>query len=175
MGDSITQGYTAHFPSGTYPAHVAAALDAEYLNQAIGAETFHPEILDPDLSWTPDLIILAYSTNDWALKTREVFIEDATEFVRRICAIWPGKPVVMLTPTWRADYLTRRDDDFLFMDVPGIMRDIAAQFPDTQVITGIDFVPWTLKLLDDHIHPNDLGFFYYAERLVTQLKANGLA
>lgn len=175
MGDSITMGYIAHFPSGTYPARIATALNAEYLNQAIGGETFHPEILDDNLDWKPDLIILGYGTNDWALKDRQHFTKDASEFVRRITAIWPGVPVVMITPIWRADYLTRRDDDFHFMEARSIMEEIASGYSNVSVIAGEYFVPWSRELLADHIHPNDLGFVYYAERLFAQLKAINLA
>lgn len=175
MGDSITMGYVAHLPSGTYPARIAEALNAEYLNQAIGGETFHPEMLDEALDWNPDLIILGYGTNDWGLKSKEDFIKDCSEFIRRITGIWPDTPIAMLTPIWRSDYLTRRDDDFYFWDAHRIMEEIASNYPNLRVIHGENLVPWTLALMNDHVHPNDLGFVHYAERLLAQLKAHNLA
>lgn len=174
MGDSITMGYVAHFPSGTYPARAAAALNAEYLNQAIGGETFHPEILDEALDWDPDLIILGYGTNDWSTKSKSDFIKDCSEFIRRISGIWPDVPIAMLTPIWRTDYLTRRDDDFHFMDAHRIMEEIASSYPGIHVIPGENLVPWTPALMNDHVHPNDLGFVHYTERLLDQLKAHNL-
>ena len=171
MGDSITMGYTAHFPSGTYPARVAAALNAEYLNQAIGGERFHPEILDENLDWNPDMIVLAYGTNDWSGKSKEQFISDCAEFTRRITGIWPDVPTYMLTPIWRLDYLTRRDD-FSFEEAACAMEEIAEKYPNIQMIRGENLVPWSAELMaDGYLHPNDLGFVHYAERLLARLKA----
>lgn len=111
MGDSITQGYTSHFPSMTYVAQMAAHCNADYLNQAIGGETFHPEILTP-LDWQPTRAIISYGSNDWTKKTREQAMKDAETFLNRFCQLWPGLPTVVLTPIWRADCTTKREDDF---------------------------------------------------------------
>jgi len=175
MGDSITQGYTARFPSGTYAARVAQALNAEYLNQAIGGETFHPEILDENFAWNPELIVLAYGTNDWSGKTKEKFTSDCAEFLRRLTDIFPGTPVAMLTPIWRGDALTKRDD-FSFEEAAVIMEELAFEYPQIKLIRGDFLVPQMPELMEDvRLHPNDLGFVYYAERLLERLRALSLA
>lgn len=55
LGDSITQGYTVHFPSLAYANGLALALNAECLNQSIAGETFNPEMVDGSIALQPDL------------------------------------------------------------------------------------------------------------------------
>ena len=64
IGDSITQGYDAVFASQSYANKMAYMLDAEIVNQAIGGEIFRPAILDEKLPFAPDLITVAFGTND---------------------------------------------------------------------------------------------------------------
>ena len=192
MGDSITQGYSAHFPSMTYVAQMAAHRNADYLNQAIGGETFHPEILTP-LDWKPTMAIIAYGSNDWALKDRQRLIEDGGAFLKRFHDLYPDLPTVVITPVWRADALTRRkhfhelspeqptgagcvddstrnSDNFQLEEVDGILREIAAQYPNMRCICGWKLLPQVKELLDDVAHPNELGFTIYAKRLTAALE-----
>jgi len=187
MGDSITQGYSAHFPSLTYVAQTAAYLNADYINQAIGGETFHPEILTP-LAWEPTMAIIAYGSNDWALKDRQRLIEDGGAFLERFHELYPELPTVVLTPVWRVDGPTRRkrfhelspeqptgascaddptrpSDNFQLEEVDGILREIAAQYPNMRCICGWNLLPQVKELLDDVAHPNELGLTVYAKRL----------
>ncbi len=187
MGDSITQGYSAHFPSMTYVAQTAAYRNADYINQAIGGETFHPEILTP-LSWKPTMAIISYGSNDWALKDRQRLIEDGGAFLERFHNLYPELPTVVITPVWRADALTRRkhfhelspelptgvsrvdgstrhSDDFQLEEVDEILRKIATQYPNMRCVCGWRILPQIKELLDDVAHPNELGFTVYAKRL----------
>ena len=164
MGDSITQGYSAHFPSMTYVAQTAAHLNADYINQAIGGETFHPEILTP-LEWQPTMAIIAYGSNDWALKDRQRLIEDGGAFLERFHELYPELPTVVLTPVWRVDAPTRRGDDFRLEEADGILRKIVAQYPNMRPVCGWKLLPQIKELLDDVAHPNELGFTIYAKRL----------
>lgn len=165
MGDSITQGYTSHFPSITYPAQVAAHRNADFLNQGNGGEVFHPEILVP-LDWKPTMAVIAYGTNDWATKNRKWATRDAGVFLDRFAQVWPGLPTAVLTPIWRADCLTRREDDFRQEEMTDILRALASRHPQMKVISGIELFPKTKELLEDaKVHPNELGFVVYAKRI----------
>lgn len=169
MGDSITQGYSSHFPSMTYVAQMAAYRNADYLNQAIGGETFHPEILTP-LDWQPTMAIIAYGTNDWALKDRERLTRDTDAFLERFHSLYPELPTVVMTPIWRADALTRRDDDFRHEETDRIIQKIAAGYPNMKVISGQKLFPKIRELFEDlKIHPTELGFTIYANRIATAL------
>lgn len=171
MGDSITQGYTSHFPSITYPAQVAAHRKADYLNQGNGGEVFHPEILVP-LDWNPTMAVIAYGTNDWATKNREWATRDAGDFLDRFAQVWPGLPTVVLTPIWRADCLTRREDDFKQEEMTDILRALAARHPQMKVVSGIELFPKIRELLEDvKVHPNELGFTIYAKRIAKAMDA----
>lgn len=169
MGDSITQGYSAHFPSMTYVAQMAAYRNADYLNQAIGGETFHPEILTP-LDWKPTMAIIAYGTNDWALKSREGLTQDATAFLDRFHQLYPELPTVVITPIWRSDALTRRNDDFRYEETDGILKEIVASYPNMRAVSGQKLFPRIRVLFEDlKIHPTELGFTIYAKQITAVL------
>jgi len=170
MGDSVTQGYTSHFPSMTYVAQMAAHRNADYLNQAIGGETFHPEILTP-LEWQPTMAIISYGSNDWTKKTREQAAKDAEAFLNRFCQLWPGLPTVVLTPIWRADCMTKRKDDFRFEQIREIIEGIASCHPQINVISGAELFPQIEELFDDKLHPNELGYTLFAKRLCEALNS----
>ena len=170
MGDSITQGYHSHFPSLTYPAQVAAYRNAEILNQGNGGEIYNPPILVP-LDYDPTFAVIAYGTNDWATTNRERVTRGATEFLERFCRIWPGLPTFVLSPIWRADYLTRRDDDFKQAEVKEILLRSAEKNPQLHIIDGYDLFPQIEALMyDERLHPNELGFTIYAKRLAEALE-----
>jgi len=169
MGDSITQGYHSHFPSLTYPVQVAAHRNAEILNQGNGGEIFNPPILVP-LDWEPTMAVIAYGTNDWATTDRERTTQRATEFLDRFCRIWPGLPTIVISPIWRADFLTRRDDDFRQAEVKEILLRSAEKNSQIKVVDGHDLFPRIEALMfDERLHPNELGFTIYAKRLATAL------
>ena len=169
MGDSITQGYHSHFPSMTYPAQVAAYRGAEILNQGNGGEIFNPPLLMP-LEWQPDMAVIAYGTNDWGATDRERATRNATGFIDRFCEIWPGIPTFVLSPVWRADFQTRRDDDFRHEEIREILLRAAQKHPQVRVIDGYDLLPRIKALMfDGRLHPNELGFAIYAKRLAAAL------
>ena len=164
MGDSITQGYSAHFPSMTYVAQTAAYRNADYINQAIGGETFHPEILTP-LDWKPTMAIISYGSNDWALKDRQRLLADGSAFLERFHSLYPTLPTVVITPVWRVDSPTRRSDDFRIEETDGILQSIVAKYPNMRTVCGQKILPQIKELLDDVAHPNELGFTVYAKHL----------
>ena len=69
IGDSITQGYIARHPGCTWVGKVTRDLNAEVLNWGVGAYGFYMNSLNHSAEWHPDLIILAYGTNDYGLVT----------------------------------------------------------------------------------------------------------
>ena len=165
MGDSITQGYTSHFPSLTYVAQVAAARNADFLNQAIGGEVFFPDILTP-LDWQPTMALIAYGTNDWATKLPEQTIADAKAFLAKFCAKYPGLPTAVIAPIWRANHLTRRTDDFSHEGMYEVLLELAKPYPQLRVIPGYPLFPKIRELMADaNIHPNEIGYTIYANRL----------
>ena len=174
-GDSITQGYDAKYPSLTYAARLAAEFDAEIRNKAIGGDTFRPELLAaPQPEWIPDLIVTAYGTNDWARCAETVFRQRATAFFAALGRIYPGIPVAALQPIWRADG-NRCTAAGTFGDAARIVTEAARSNPDAVVIPGLKLVPHLTEFFaDGQVHPDDLGFTFYAKNLIRELRAAGL-
>lgn len=169
LGDSITQGYTVHFPSLSYAARLAAALDMALLNQAIAGETFHAAMLDGALGFTPNLITVAYGTNDWSCKPRDMLVRDAEEYLDGVRRLWPRVPLVVIGPLWRGDQ-DQFPERFPFADLQPILAS-AAERHDARFVRGDELLPAVPELMQDaFLHPNDLGQTLYGERLVAALK-----
>lgn len=173
LGDSITQGYDAVYPSQSYANKMAWALDAEIVNQAIGGEIFRPAILDEELPFTPDLITVAFGTNDWSGQTAEAFEKNADGFYTKLAGLYPDTPVFAILPIWRADWekVTRTKP---FHESREILRTLAEKHPNFRVIDGMTLTPHLPAFFSDlYLHPNDLGFQIYAQELVRQMKEIG--
>lgn len=169
VGDSITQGYDAKFSCGTYTNILADMLDAEVVNHGIGAEIFRPDMLDKDMPFTPDYITVAYGTNDWSGQTKADMERNANEYFRRLAAYFPAAKIFAVTPIWRADHFRFTRVGF-FEDAVKIVTDAATAVGAT-VIDGQKMIPHsTVVCSDAYLHPNDLGFRYYADNLYREMK-----
>ena len=173
LGDSITQGYDAVYPSQSYANKLAWALDAEIVNQAIGGEIFRPAILDENLPFTPDLITVAFGTNDWSGQTAENFEKNADGFYTKLATLYPNTPVFAILPIWRADWekVTRAKP---FHESREILRGLAEKHPNFRGIDGMSLTPHLPAFSSDlYPHPNDLGFEIYAQELVRRMQEIG--
>jgi lysophospholipase L1-like esterase len=179
LGDSITQGYDAYHSSLSYVNRLSQTLDAEILNQAIGAEVFDAKILDEELPFDPDLITIAYGTNDWAVRTsKEEFLDNAERFFQKIREIYPDKKIVYISPIWRGDYQrpygTQDTSVGAFDESVKALQSLAKE-TGLFVVDGIPLTPHISDFFADQIlHPNDLGFGFYAENLLKTLKKETL-
>lgn len=179
LGDSITQGYDAYHSSLSYVNRLSEALDAEILNQAIGAEVFDAEILDETLPFDPDLITVAYGTNDWAVRVSKAeFLDNAERFFQKIRRIYPDKKIVYISPIWRGDYQRpygTQDTAVGLFDTSVKELQALAKENGLFVVDGIPLTPHISDFFADQIlHPNDLGFGFYAENLLRELKKETL-
>ena len=169
-GDSITQGYDAKFASQSYANLLADKLGAEMVDQAIGGEIFRPELLTP-LGYDPEIITVAYGTNDWSGQTRERTEKCANEFYARLAALYPNAKIFAITPIWRAD-----DDRItkvgVFEESRVIVRN-AARAAGATVIEGDGMIPHMPEVCSDaYLHPNDFGFKFYANALYDAITAH---
>ncbi len=62
LGDSITQGMDAYYPSSTFPVQLARFFEMDLLNQGVGGYIFNARSLDEEISYKPDLVTVAYGT-----------------------------------------------------------------------------------------------------------------
>lgn len=175
LGDSITQGYISHFPFLTYTALTADRLGCDMINQGIGGEVFRPEMLEEAPVWRPDMIVVAYGTNDWRHTAREVLAENSNAFIEKLLRVWPGTPIVMLSPIWRADGDTPTEGGFRFREVHEIFELICAAHPGVRLIDGLSLMPHVCEMMQDaYLHPNEIGFMHYGERLSRAIAGLGV-
>ncbi len=164
IGDSITHGFDAETTSQTYVSTALRALDMDVINQGVGGYVFKEESLDPALfegKKKPDIISVAYGTNDWSGKSHEDFCRDTDEFFSRLREIFPTTPVLVITPVFRAaHYITTKVGTFDY--AREYIRDSAKKHDGFYVIDGDKLVPHGYDYFRDvRLHPNDAGFATY--------------
>lgn len=170
VGDSITQGYDAIYPSMSYVNRIAALMDADVLNQAVGSEIFDEDILDEHLPYDPSLVVIAYGTNDWArCESHTAFIGGAAAFFDRARKLFPMARIVYVSPIYRGE--TEKEESRVgeFFACANELRLLAEQY-GFDTIDGQTLVPHLSAFYSDRIlHPNDLGFSFYTENLIKAL------
>lgn len=170
FGDSITQGYDALYPSNKYVTRLARFLDAEEYNKAIGGEIHFPLLAKEKDDFTPDLITVAYGTNDWNRCSYQEFAENCQAFYENLCESYPNTKIFTITPIWRKDSVQGRIFGD-FKDVDKLIREVAANFENITVITAYGFVEKNERFFSDlRLHPNDEGFEQYFDNLAKQVK-----
>ena len=169
FGDSITHGYDAANPSLSYASLVTDMLDAESINKGIGGEVFRPELARLKDSIEPQIITVAYGTNDWSTQKKETFEDNCREFYTQLSRNYPNARIYAMTPIWRGDYRRSRPvGDFEY--VKEFISQVADELPNVEVIDCSDFVPHDARLFSyDILHPNFLGFRYFAEALAERI------
>ena len=169
FGDSITQGYDAKYTFRRYAGHLCASLDAEEHNLAIGGEKFCPDLAACDLPFRPDLITVAYGTNDWTVNDPERLYKNAKAFFEVLAAKYPGVPLFAITPLWRADGGT--DRTIPFPAVADYIAECVKDNPAARVIRGGKILPPDTSLYaDGRLHPNDDGFDRYYNYLKKEIR-----
>lgn len=167
VGDSITQGMDSIHPSNTYPVQVAKYFSMNLLNQGVGGYIFNEESLDENLKFEPDLITVAYGTNDWGkFKAFDEFYTSVKGYINKLATIYKTAKIYVITPLWRADFETDRDLG-PFSILKKTISEICEGYPNIKVIDGTTLVPNLTKYFkDEYLHPNDEGFMHYAMNLV---------
>lgn len=166
FGDSITQGYDSFHPYNRYTCALSSALNMQEVNKAIGAECFVPELANLKENFTPDLMSVAYGTNDWSKTEKEVFTERAYKFYENLRKNYKEVQILALCPIWRADSLLPKMG-YAFTEVKKTIEKIAEKIDGITVIDCFDFVPQDKNLFSDkYLHPTDSGFKFYSDRLI---------
>ena len=175
LGDSITHGYDAYFPSLSYANTVIRELDADGINQAIGGEMFKTDILPEAATISPDYITVAYGTNDWSWsgKTLEECVEKEKAFFAKLKGLYPDAKIFYISPLYRGDNhrITTLGD---FKGAVKAFSEVAREY-GAEVIDGVKLIPHSSLMFEDkYLHPNDLGFTQYANALLKELALLGL-
>lgn len=170
FGDSITQGYDAKYPSQIYANLLADKLDAEMIDQGIGGEVFRPALIDPGMNFVPDIVTVAYGTNDWSIRDHDSTVQNANEFYARLRRVYPVAKIFAITPIWRADNY-RETKVGTFAEGVRIVKDAAAAQEDIVIVDGARMIPHLREVCsDNYLHPNDYGFKFYADALYAAME-----
>ncbi len=167
LGDSITQGYDSHLSSCCYANLMARDLDAEIVNQAIGGARFYKEQLEYTGEY--DVITVAYGTNDWSGRPSfEDFCSHCDGYFKTLSEMYPDTKKFAILPIWRKHWYTEKPTGNFFTCRKAI-SDIASKYGIIP-LDSIDYVPHDSTFFEDQtLHPNDIGFVAYAEKLVADL------
>ena len=165
FGDSITMGHDALHTPRRYTAQLANYREYEEHNKAIGGEYFPPTLATLKDDFTPDVITVAYGTNDWRHTDLDTFLKSSRDFFTNLRNTYPDTPIYAIAPLWRKICMNEYDCG-PFRDLPGIFRNIAKDVPNMTVIDAFEFIPpMTDYFADLTLHPNGAGFDRYFEGL----------
>lgn len=175
FGDSITQGYTSKFTSLSYVNQTARALDAEVVNQGIGGYYFNEATIDESiLSYKPDVITVAYGTNDYSrYESAEQYAEQTGRYIQKLAALFPNTPILGILPIYRNDLnhqVRKVYRTYSLDDARAILRNHYEACPKGYVLaeTGIPHIPQAYA--PDFLHPNEFGFSVMAQGVIRKLQ-----
>ena len=169
MGNSITQ------QGGRYKGYadiVARGLDLGLHDAGVGGHIFEAGSLPFAYVDNPDLITIAYGTNDWS-GSRPV--ENARSFLDRLTSLYPETPVYLLEPLRRyvplseTGKLARNKSGYSLQYYRRKYRRIAREFPTVTVISYKKLMPDEPELFADGVHPSDKGHELYGKNLLRLL------
>ncbi len=167
-GDSITQGYSAEYPSMSYANLISRMFKAHCVNQAIGGAVFNADLID-DVGFMPDKIFVAYGTNDWS--KRKDFTNNSLAFFAKLKEVYKDSQIYVITPIWRGNIKEKtKTAQCSFEKMRSIIEENALIYGLT-VVDGDKLVPHDPKFfMQDVLHPNDDGFKHYAQNLCKIIK-----
>jgi len=171
LGDSITQGMVAWSPFAPWPDQLGEHLGLSVWNRGIGGHVFEPASVPDDLPAPPDLVLVAYGTNDWTQGIPDI---PAGAYLDTVSARFPDAQVGVLTPLWRSRELSGEQVGGRTLgQIREIIRE-AATDRGFEVFEGPDLLPPGPRWLADGTHPHDLGFAILADRWASALRARGM-
>jgi lysophospholipase L1-like esterase len=169
FGDSITQGYYAVCPSCSYVNRLAQYLKADLRNIGVGAGHFFDGAITVSEDFDPDIITVAYGTNDWN-GDRVLFEPRCKAFMKKLAKLYGGKEIYVILPIWRPDYKEVKEKTGDFFSHCDSIRKEAERY-GFNVTYGLDLMPHDEALcVCDGLHPNDAGFAHYALNLYKKIQ-----
>jgi len=170
FGDSITHGMCAQSPSVVYPVRLADSLGADLYSIAVAGDRFFPEILDYDMGISPDIITVAYGTNDWWCHTRPTVERRSRAFMEKLSAKYPKAKIFVISPIDRLSHeKAAKFGDYLTC-MHGLLCESAKGLANITVIDGWKLVPADPSYFADGLHPSDQGMIPYADNLYKAIK-----
>ena len=164
LGDSIAQGYAATAPALTWAARLATMLDADLVNQGIGAQVFQPYTV-PRLDDAPFAVIVAYGENYRYESLSFARIEqDVRAYLAELASVFENVPVFVVSPLWHNEQADPSANLESLTFVRLLLEELCAEHGFFFVDGGalIDGDP--ALFADGYEHPADAGMAIIADR-----------
>ncbi|MBE6613617.1 MAG: SGNH/GDSL hydrolase family protein, partial [Ruminococcaceae bacterium] len=154
-----------------YANRLARMLSADVYNRAIGGDTFFTALLEAEEVCRPDIVTVAYGTNDWWKHNPVKFAKECGEFYRKLSEKFPAAKIFAVTPIWRSNFDMETPFGAPTYETEAVIRRCTQNLPNVTVIPGWNLVPHHEGFMaDKSLHPNDLGFAEYARNLYEAMK-----
>lgn len=165
IGDSITQGANSAYPSITWVTLMARKLDVSVINQGLCGFVSDEKLVEKVCE--PKIVITAFGINDYYRKTNEQLGQEADAFIKKVCSCYPRAKVFSVLPLWT--FWNTQSVDW-GEDKRAILKDVYEK-NGVHIIDGFKMMPHNIKYIEDGLlHPNDLGFKYYGNRVANIVK-----
>ena len=173
VGDSITQGWNSGVDSLAFAPTVSMHYNAESIIFGVGGAKFNADFLGDkyDSSFSPEVIIVAYGTNDWQANITESQLRNNMKAVLdKLKAWYPDAQIVGISPIWRSDFEAAKFSGYnmTFTKAREVIADVYSDYGIT-CIDGYDMVSHESSKYADDVHPNKDGFIEYSENLIAEL------
>ncbi len=169
FGDSITQGYCTNEPAHTYPMKLSRTLDAEVYNFGISGFYMEKGILnDIELLPKPDMITLAYGTNDWSYERD--YREGLEHIFKELNIKYADTPIFIWLPIIRGDGKNKLKFGTL-EDVREDIRNEARKYSNFILLEDGMKMDLDSDFMDDLTHPNAKGMRALGELIAAEIKA----
>lgn len=176
FGDSITQGSITEFTSLTYASRLANDLDLELVNQGIAGYYFNEATIDDSLvSWSPDLLIVAYGTNDYTRNDcPEEFCTHCLNYMEKLTGLFPNTKILAILPLYRNDvnyHARKKYRSYTMDDARRMLIAIYSRYKNVTVLkeTAMPRIPEAYFV--DHLHPNELGAGFMARGIEKEIQS----
>lgn len=169
LGDSITQGWAAEYDSESYAYRVSRFFNAHSVIQGVGGGVFLRSTWEK-VDYDPDIVVVAFGTNDVTHSSREFFEEHAAYVLGQVASAYRGRKIFVISPIWRG-HSDGRPMEENFVGYRTWLEDYVRAQKGLILIPGLSLVPpLPMYYQDTYLHPNDLGFAVYAENLIRQMQ-----
>ncbi len=162
IGDSITQGWDSQFDTLSFAYRTGMALGVDFHICGVGGGRYLPETFDR-VNFDPDTVVIAYGVNDFNRRGWDAseIAKNASDYLDLVKAAYGDRRVVVLTPIWLASKDAARNS-LMRSTIANVAKEKGFEVVDGETL----FPKNTAFYADGYLHPNDLGFSIFAERLI---------
>ena len=167
IGDSITQAWPTTIDSNGYGHLISMHYNADSIVYGVGGGIFDAKILGSTPECDPEVITVAFGTNDWARSYTAATIENNMRaFLNKLKELYPDAKIVGITPLWRKDADNKKA--ITFDEARDLIKSIYEEY-GISCIDGEYMMGHDDKFFADDVHPNDEGHKEYANNLIKEL------